>query len=264
MDRGSFRSQTRSQSHDTNSKVPDENLVYGLNPAIEVLRAGRRKIHRVLLSESFKQESLLSELKQKHLPTEFLQPEKLDRLTQGGVHQGVVLETSGYPYVDYEDLDFVAEPQIILALDSVQDPQNMATLARSALAFGVTQVLLPRDRSVSVTPAVVKSSAGAVEHLKIARITNLSRTLEDLKQRGFWIYGTHLTEASESLSKTKPANKSVIVLGSEGSGLRNLVSETCDVLVKIPMAKTIDSLNVAQAGSILFYDFYSKLFLKQE
>lgn len=236
----------------------DENLLYGVNPVAEALQNGRRRFEKAFVSEAFKHDNLLQALKSKGVEIVRSRTDQLNQMVAGAAHQGLVVQTKGFPYSYFEDLDFDADPQIILALDSVQDPQNFATLCRSALSFGVKAILIPKDRSVSVTGVVSKSSAGAIEHLHVVQITNLARSLGDLKDRGFWVYGTHLSDDSQSLNLVDPSGKAVLVMGSEGTGLRPLVAGTCDMLVKIPMAGTLDSLNVAQAGSIVLYDFFIK------
>jgi len=229
-----------------------QNVVYGKNSVREVHRANKRKIHRILYSgekPSYNSVSL-----------EKASPQELNRLTENAVHQGIVAVVDPFPESDFENfLDNCENENLVLALDSVQDPQNFGTLCRSSLAFGVKTILLPTDRSASVTPTVIKASAGSIEHLNIVRVKNLVRALQELKDYQFWVYGTSLNGKPESLNKIDPAAKSVIVMGSEGKGLRRLVEETCDVLVKIPMAVDFDSLNVAQAGSLIMYDFYQKM-----
>lgn len=239
----------------------DGEIVFGKNPIREILRAKSRKISEIQLTSEAKRALEDDELG--HLVAEagirisIADTNQLNRLVAPGAHhQNIVARVAPYPYATFSDvLEALSEKALILVLDCVQDPQNFATLCRTALAFGVDAVILPKDRSVTVTGTVCKASSGAVEHLKIAQVTNLARTLEELKRNGFWIYGTSLTDESVSLNEVQPAPKSALVLGSEGDGLRSLVAKTCDVLIKIPMKTDFDSLNVAQAGAICLYEF---------
>lgn len=238
-------------------------MIYGKNAVFEAVRAGRRKVHEVLVSDDpkkFEESELRALLTKKNIEVRFTDQRELSRLAHDGVHQNVVARVARYP--DYSLREVLEKPdakQLVLALDCVQDPQNFGTLCRSALAFGVKYVIVPKDRSASVTPTVCKASAGAVEHLKVISVVNLVVALKEFKEKGFWIYGTSLEERSEDLTTLKPAEKSVIVMGSEGKGLRRLVADTCDILVKIPMSGDFDSLNVAQAGTVVLYDFWGKV-----
>lgn len=239
-------------------------LIYGKNPVTEVFRAGRRKVLELMTNESFEQfkKNPLYKFAQQHgVDVHETPSQELSRLAQGGVHQGFVARVERYPQYGLSEITKAGnEPRLILALDCVQDPQNFGTLCRSALAFGVKEVLVPQDRSAWVTGTVCKASAGAVEHLKLIKVTNLVRSLEELKKSEFWIYGASLDADSVGLSKVDPGHKSVLVMGSEGKGLRRLVSETCDQKVKIEMLGDFDSLNVGQAGTVLLYDFMKKIF----
>jgi 23S rRNA (guanosine2251-2'-O)-methyltransferase len=239
----------------------DGEIVFGKNPIREILRAKSRKIFEIQLTSEVKKalegEELGRLVSDAGIRVSLADTNQLNRLAAPGAHhQNIVARVAPYSYASLVDvLAGLSEKALILVLDCIQDPQNFATLCRTALAFGVDAVILPKDRSVMVTGTVCKASSGAVEHLKIAQVTNLARTLEELKEKGFWIYGTSLTGESVSLNEIDPAPKSAIVLGSEGDGLRSLVAKTCDVLVKIPMKADFDSLNVAQAGAICLYEF---------
>lgn len=173
----------------------------------------------------------------------------------GANHHGVILETSPYPYAETYDLEaLAAEKAIILALDSIVDPQNVGTLLRTAEATGVKLVVIPSDRAATITPSVVNASSGAVEHLQIAEEINLTRFLKHAKDAGFWVAGLAGEGGAEALFDSRMTPPLVLVVGSEGSGLRRLVRETCDLVVSIPMAGRIESLNAAVAGSIALYE----------
>lgn len=178
--------------------------------------------------------------------------EELDDRAGPVNHQGVVAETGPYPYADSADL--ITRPGVIVALDHLQDPQNVGTLIRSALAFSAAGVLIPSDRAAEITAAVVNASAGATEHLPIARVTNLARELDLTKAAGRWVIGLDTGDASVSIAATRLPLPSVLVVGAEGPGLGRLVRERCDLIVAIPISTGIDSLNAATAASIALYE----------
>ena len=232
-------------------------LLYGRNSVSEALRAGRRRIRRVLVaSGAHGLDGLRAQAERERVAVEVVDRHRLDQLS-GGHHQGVVAEAEPFAYVHVDELSGTPErPAFLLALDSLQDPQNFGSLLRTALAVGVSGVLLPEHRAVSVTPAVSNASAGAVEHLPVARVTNLARALKQLQQRGVWVYGLAV-DAGGPYWQTDLRGPLALVVGSEGSGLGRLVRETCDGLVRIPMRpRSIDSLNAAVAGSLVLYEAY--------
>lgn len=179
----------------------------------------------------------------------------LDQLTNGANHQGVALDASCYPYSDAEAPD----GGMVIALDHLQDPQNLGTLLRAAEACGVGLVLIPADRAAEVTPAVVNASAGAVEHLVISRVTNLARELDDLKANGWWVAGLDHGNASQNLYDAEVPTPTVIVLGAEGKGISPNVRRRCDLIVRLPMQGKIESLNAATAGSVVLFELMSRL-----
>ncbi len=190
---------------------------------------------------------------------EFVDRHRLDQQV-GGHHQGVVAEAEPFGYVHLDDLLALAgerdEPPLLLALDSLQDPQNFGSLLRTALAVGAHGVIIPEHRAVGVTPAVSNASAGAVEHLQVAQVTNLARSLNALKQRDVWVHGLAV-DAAQPYWSTDLSGPLVLVVGSEGSGLSRIVRESCDALVSIPMAVgSVQSLNASVAGSLVLYDAY--------
>jgi 23S rRNA (guanosine2251-2'-O)-methyltransferase len=176
-------------------------------------------------------------------------------------HQGVVAEAAPFVYAELSELlaqseaEAPAETPFLLAVDSLQDPQNFGSLLRTALAVGARGVLLPERRAVSVTPAVGRASAGAIEYLRIAQVTNLVRSLREAKDHGYWIVGLDMDGATP-YCEADLQGPLVVVVGGEGSGLGRLVAETCDLLVRIPMQGPLDSLNAAVAGSLVLYEAY--------
>jgi 23S rRNA (guanosine2251-2'-O)-methyltransferase len=243
-------------------------LLYGRHAVLEALRAGRRRVHRVLLGQGVKQQTgiiteILAAAEQRGCPVAEAPRQALDRV--GDVnHQGVVAEAGLYPYADLNDVTQIsarglalpgdrqspAEAGLYLALDHLQDVQNLGTLLRTAEAMAVAGVLLPERRAAGITPAVVNASAGAVEHLRIALVVNLVQALERLKKAGVWVVGLDAGPDTMPLDRADLAGPVVLVVGSEGPGLSRLVREHCDWLLAIPMYGQVASLNAAVAGSV--------------
>lgn len=235
--------------------------ITGRNPIYEVLTAGRRQSFRLWVNAGSHEKGRLAEItsiaqKQK-LPIEIVPKGKLDHL--GENHQGVALETSAYPYVAWQDFVQQAkersEPLFVLVLDLIQNPQNLGALIRTAEGVGVHGVLLPLARSAMVTPAVVTSSAGASEHLSIAQ-ANLAQTLVEMKKEGAWVIGLEHSSDARPIWGTDLRGPIVLVVGSEGEGLRHLVRASCDLLLDLPLSGKITSLNASIAGSIALYSIY--------
>jgi 23S rRNA (guanosine2251-2'-O)-methyltransferase len=202
---------------------------------------------------------LLEEAERRRIRVAMLDRRELDRLA-GDHHQGVLAEADPFAYCHLDDLLALAaergQPPLLVALDSLQDPQNFGTLLRTALACGAHGVVIPSHRAVEVTPSVSNASAGAVEHLLVARVTNLARSLAQLKSDGVWVYGLAVDSASStSYWDADLTGPLALVVGSESTGLGRLVRETCDALIQIPMAPTaIQSLNASVAGSLALYE----------
>jgi 23S rRNA (guanosine2251-2'-O)-methyltransferase len=212
-------------------------------------------MHRVLVAAgAHGLDDLLREARTRHIAVEIVDRRQLDRL-QPGHHQGVLAEADPFRYTRLQDLLGAPRP-LVLVLDSLQDPQNFGTLLRTAQACGVDGVVIPEHRSVGVTAAVVSASAGSVEHLRIARETNLSRAIESLKAKNVWVYGLAV-DARRPYWDIDWTGASALVVGAEGPGLGRLVRESCDELVSIPMAAgAVQSLNASVAGSLVLYEAY--------
>jgi 23S rRNA (guanosine2251-2'-O)-methyltransferase len=236
--------------------MPD--YLYGRHAILEALRA-QRPVEEILIARGVHSRGALGQVitlaKNAGVPVHGVSRDELDRLANN--HQGIVARMPEFEYADIDDLLAVArtrgEPAFLLLLDSVQDPQNFGTLLRTAEAVGVHGVVIAERRAVGVTPAVVKASAGAVHHLKIARVTNLARTIEQLKRANVWVIGVENVPAAQDFSRADFKTALALVLGSEGEGLGRLVREKCDDLVRLPMWGKVSSLNVAVAGSIVLY-----------
>ena len=240
---------------------PPPACVYGRQPVQEVLRARRRRITRLLLQDSLRQAPELQELiasaRAAGAEVSFSDRRELDRLAQGGHHQGVVLEAGGYPYMELDAIISKAEGtknQLWLILDHLMDPHNVGALLRTADAVGVTGVLIPVDRAVEITDAVVRASAGATEHVQVARVTNLVRAMKLLQEHGLWFYGLEAVPDATLYTTADFKGHVGLVLGSEGEGIGRLVRETCDFLIRIPLQGRVESLNVSVAGAVAMYE----------
>lgn len=236
-------------------------LLYGRNAVREALSARRRKLLRLRISNGAQETGIIAELvklaEAAGVPVEKVERQVLDRQLREANHQGVALETEGYPYVELEECMELAstrgEPALLLLLDHLQDPQNIGTLLRTAEIVGVHGVIMPGRRAAEVTPAVVNASSGATEHLRIVMVTNLAQTIVELQRQGVWVAGLEDDETAQVFDTTDMNMPLGLVVGAEGAGLARLVRERCDFLVKLPMSGRIASLNAAVAGSIALY-----------
>jgi 23S rRNA (guanosine2251-2'-O)-methyltransferase len=232
--------------------------IYGRNPVFEVLRAERRQIIRLLVVDGIQVKGQLANILdlcyQKKIPVETAPRATIDQIQPG--NQGLLLETSPYPYVNLLDIfdlyEQRAESPLILVLDSLQDPQNFGTLLRTAEVVGVHGVLLPLRRTATVSPAVVNASSGASEHLLITQV-NLAQAIQKLKDQDIWVIGLDSSANAERLDKNLLQGPLALVIGAEGQGIRPLVRKSCDHLLQLPMRGNIESLNAAVAGSIALY-----------
>lgn len=235
--------------------------IYGRRPVYEVLRAGRRRVYRLALAENIQEQQeiirqIMTLARSAGIPVTRTSRRELDQVASN--HQGIIAETPPYPYVDLHDAFSFASAQdaapLFLLLDLLQDPQNVGSLFRTAEAVGVHAVIIPERRAVGVTPAVVSASAGAVEHLRVARVTNLARTMEELKRQDVWIAGLEASDEAQLYDEADLRGPLALVVGSEGRGVRRLVRESCDFLLRLPMRGDIASLNAAVAGSVALYE----------
>ncbi len=234
---------------------PAGDLLYGRNAVAEAL-AGRRRIRTLILADGVKEDERIRHLtaaaRQAGAAVTRLPRADLDRRTSFVNHQGVALETSGYLYAAFDDL--LTSPGTILVLDHLQDPQNLGTLLRAAEATGVSGVVIPRDRAVEVTPAVVNASAGAVEHLRVAQVPNLARAIEDVKAAGWWSAALDTGDDAQDLYRTAIPTPLALVIGAEGAGVSHNVRRHCDLVLSIPMIGRVASLNAATAGSVALFE----------
>ncbi len=238
--------------------MPD--YVWGRNPILETLRSPRQ-VKRILIAGGLRDApaiaAILQEAERRHIPIETVPRHRLDQLSQGAVHQGCLAVVEARKYATLEQiLDYARhknEDPLLLILDAIQDVNNLGSLLRSAEAAGVHGVIIPLHHAAEVNATVVKTSAGASEHLLIAQETNLTRTIEFLKKQNIWVIGLD-GEAKTEYDKVDLTGPLALVVGSEGKGIKRLVREHCDLLIRLPMHGHINSLNAAVAGSIALYE----------
>jgi len=239
---------------------PAAETVAGPRAALEVLRAGKRAVRRLILARQeagATVEAILGLARTRQVPVETRPRGELDRVVHGATHQGVLLEVGPFPYAEPEALVAQASqgpaPGFLLALDGIQDPQNLGAIIRSAEAAGAHGCILPRDRAVGVTAAAVRASAGATEHLAIAQVTNLAAWLEYVKLQGFWVVGADSTEGRD-LFAADLTDPLVLVIGGEERGLRPLTKTRCDLIVRIPSGGKVASLNASAAAAVCLFE----------
>ncbi|HHS2685973.1 TPA: 23S rRNA (guanosine(2251)-2'-O)-methyltransferase RlmB [Streptococcus agalactiae] len=243
---------------DKQFKEESSDLVYGLHAVTESLRANTG--NKLYLQDDLRGKNVD---KVKALATEkkvsisWTPKKTLSDMTNGGVHQGFVLKVSEFAYADLSEIMTKAENEenpLILILDGLTDPHNLGSILRTADATNVTGIIIPKHRSVGVTPVVSKTSTGAVEHVPIARVTNLSQTLDTLKDKEFWIFGTDMNGTPSHKWNTK--GKLALVIGNEGKGISNNIKKQVDEMITIPMNGHVQSLNASVAAAILMYEVF--------
>ncbi len=236
-------------------------FLYGRQAVVEALRAGRRALFKLFVAESVQSKGVLAEAvalaERQGTVVQRVQRSQLDKITNE--HQGIVAEAGGYPYVNLDTILAAGKgqgsfPPLVLALDCVQDPQNLGTLLRTAEAVGVNGVIFPSHRAASITPAVVNVSSGATEYLRIAQVTNLTHALKTLKEADIWVAGLEFTPEAQEHTQVNLTGPLALVVGSEGQGISRLVRETCDYMIRLPMLGHVGSLNVSVAGSVALYE----------
>lgn len=239
-----------------------QDYIIGRNPVIEVLKS-ERDINKIWIAENSlkgQAQQITALAKEKGVTIQFVPKKKIDQMVEGN-HQGVVAQVAAYEYVHEDELLNIAKERdelpFILILDEIEDPHNLGSIMRTADAVGAHGIIIPKRRAVGLTSAVAKASTGAIEHIPVARVTNLARTIDDLKEKGVWIVGTDAKGADDyrNLDGKMPL---ALVIGSEGKGIGRLIKEKCDFLVKMPMIGHVTSLNASVASSLLMYEVYRK------
>ncbi len=234
-----------------------ENIIAGRNPVCEALRAGR-PINKIYLARNLKPATaaeLCGLARESRVPVQKVEKHLLDRMAEGALHQGIIASVAPYAYADLDDiLDRLAdrEPLLVL-LDGINDPHNLGAIIRSADAAGAHGVVIPSRRAASVTPVAARASAGAVEHVPVARVTNIAVTIDMLKERGIWVAGAD--PAAGQLFWDAPLDGPLaVVVGGEDRGISRLVREKCDILVRLPMAGRVNSLNASVAAALVLFE----------
>jgi 23S rRNA (guanosine2251-2'-O)-methyltransferase len=239
-----------------------EELVVGRHPAVEVLKSDR-DINKVFIQDGSshgKLKEIFSLAKKKKVQVSMVPKNKLDQLSDGANHQGVVVAASPVSYATIDDLFEIAEKKeeapFFILLDGIEDPHNLGSILRTADASGVHGVIIPKRRAVGLTGTVAKASTGAIEHVPVVRVTNLVQTMEELKERGLWIFGTDMD--GTDYRQWRVDSPIGLVIGNEGKGLSRLVKESVDETLTIPMVGHVQSLNASVASSLLMYEVFRK------
>ncbi len=235
-------------------------ILAGRRPVLEALR-GKTRVLRVLVESEERSTDVLVAARERGVRIDVKDRKELDRLTEGIRHQGVVAIADPYPYVTLEELLDQVSPSsrsVFVALDEITDPQNLGAIVRSAVALGADGIIVPKHRAAGITPAVSRASAGATEHATIARVTNLQRTLLGLSEQGMEIVGLDANAELAIRSLSQSMAPRVLVIGSEGKGLRRMVRQRCDIVVQIPQDGPMDSLNASVAAAIAMYELAAK------
>ena len=246
--------------------------IYGRRPVGETLSAARRHIYELVLAEEGRDTAEMTQVRQAAVQlgasVRRTPRRELDTLTQDGNHQGVALRTGGFPYTGIDDVtELVAKHKdaLVLILDHLEDPQNLGSLLRTADAAGVHAVVLPEDRAAGVTPAVVRASAGASEHMWVAKAVNLVRAMGNLKKAGLWTVGLDMEGPDvRPYTEIDFKDRIGIVIGGEGHGLKRLTRESCDFIARLPLQGAVASLNAAVAGAVCLYEAVRQRGLGQE
>jgi 23S rRNA (guanosine2251-2'-O)-methyltransferase len=240
----------------------EQELIAGKNPVLEALKS-EREINKIWIAEGSQKgqmQQVIHLAKEARVLVQFVPKQKIDQMTKE-VHQGVVAQVAAYEYADLDDLFQNAqeknETPFFLILDELEDPHNLGSILRTADAAGVHGIIIPKRRAVGLTATVAKASTGAIEHVPVVRVTNLARTIAELKERGIWIFGTD-AKGSEDYRKMDAAMPLAIVIGSEGKGISRLIRDNCDFLIHLPMVGHVTSLNASVAASLLIYEVYRK------
>lgn len=255
-----------SRDYDSNAKRNmreeepiNELIVFGRNAVLEGIKSGR-SIDKIFLIESGHQEGsaqkILTSAKEKGILVKYVVREKLDQLSNRGKHQGVLAFMAAHDYVElsvlFEKAEKREEAPLFLILDGIEDPHNLGAIIRTANITGVHGIIIPKNRAVSLTAVVAKTSAGAIEYTPVCKVTNITRTIEELKKKGLWITGSD--KGGTSMYDVDFKGAMAIVIGSEGKGLSRLVKDKCDFIASIPMKGDIDSLNASVATGVLLYE----------
>ena len=247
----------------------DQDMIYGRH-AVEAAIQNHRSLNRVWVNARVRYDprflSLIDEAKASGAVIDEVDNRRLNQITEGANHQGIAAQAASYEYLDLNELIASAlgavKLPVIIAADGITDPHNLGAIARTAEALGAQGLVIPQRRAVGITSTVAKVAAGALENLPVARVVNLKRALESLKENGFWIYGL-ASEGGQSLHRTKFDRPTVLVVGAEGNGLSLTVQQSCDLLLSIPLRGTTPSLNASVATGMALYEVYRHQWMTQ-
>lgn len=234
-----------------------EEIIAGRNPVCEALRAGR-PINKIYLARNLKPATaaeLCGLARESRVPVQKVEKHLLDRMAEGALHQGIIASVAPYAYADLDDIlaGLKEQEPLLVLLDGINDPHNLGAIIRSAGAAGAHGVVIPSRRAASVTPVAARASAGAVEYVPVARVTNIAVTIELLKERGIWVAGAD--PAAKQLFWDAPLDGPLaVVVGGEDRGISRLVREKCDILVRLPMAGRVNSLNASVAAALVLFE----------
>lgn len=246
-------------NHETEERRLD-NIIYGRNSILEMLKAGKRTVNKVMISQTARGAAIteiINLAKSKGIAIHNVPPEKLDKYSENS--QGIAAEVSPMEYLDEEELIKLSkekEKPLLVILDGIEDPHNLGAIIRNCVAFGADGVIIPKWRAAGVNETVSKSSAGAIEHMPISRVTNTNQTIELLKKQGFWIAGAE--NGGQLLEDADLPFPLAVIIGSEGFGLHELTKKKCDFLISIPQKNTISSLNASCASAVILYEISKK------
>lgn len=239
----------------------NEEYIIGKNPVLEILRSGR-SVNKIWVAEgSLKgpMNQIIGMAKEAKIQVQFVPKKKLDQVAEGESHQGVIAFAAAYDYAEVEDIlrkaEEKGEPAFLLILDEIEDPHNLGSILRTADVVGAHGVIIPKRRAVGLTSTVAKSSAGAMEYVPVARVTNIVRTMEELKEKGIWMVGTDAS-GEQDFRQAKYDMPVGLIIGSEGKGMSRLVKETCDFTVRLPMVGHVTSLNASVAGALMMFEVF--------
>lgn len=239
--------------------MSENSIIEGRNPVMEALKS-EREIDKILISKGNKEGSIkkiVGMAKDAGIPIQYVDKNKLNQISTSHSHQGVIAYVAAYKYYEIDDIIKTAKEKnediFLMILDEIKDPHNLGSVLRTANAAGVHGVIIPKRRSVGLTATVAKTSAGAIEYVPVTKVTNISRTIEKLKEEGIWIIGADMDGEKLHYESDLKGNVA-LVIGSEGKGISRLVKEKCDFLVKLPMNGEVTSLNASVAASVLMYE----------
>ena len=224
-------------------------LVYGRNVAKEILKSDKN-VKKVMLQRDFNEKEIISLIEKRNLTCEYLDKKELSKFEKYS-HQGIILDIEDFVYSKLEDMNF-DENSVIVILDHLEDPHNLGAIIRTCEAAGIECIVIPKDRSVSINSTVMKTSAGALERMKIVMVTNLNNTISKLKENGFWIVGTDME--GTDYRQIDYSGKIALVIGNEGNGMSKSITNACDFVAQIPMYGKINSLNASVAAGIVIYE----------